>query len=110
MREEWVNTMAQNYFQPEIETMPVEEIKKLQSERLVKQVKHIYDNVPFYKNKMDEAGIKPEDIHGVEDLHKLPFTEKDDLRDQYPYVLPRFSSNHRDGPYSTFCGYGNAGW
>lgn len=68
MREEWVNTMAQNYFQPEIETMPVEEIKKLQSERLVKQVKHIYDNVPFYKNKMDEAGIKPEDIHGIEDL------------------------------------------
>ena len=52
-----MNTMAQNYFQPEIETMPVEEIKKLQSERLVKQVKHIYDNVPFYKNKMDEAGI-----------------------------------------------------
>ena len=82
-----MNTMAQNYFQPEIETMPVEEIKKLQSERLVKQVKHIYDNVPFYKNKMDEAGIKPEDIHGVEDLHKLPFTEKDDLRDQYPYGL-----------------------
>ena len=82
-----MNTMAQNYFQPEIETMPVEEIKKLQSERLVKQVKHIYDNVPFYKNKMDEAGIKPEDIHGVEDLHKLPFMEKDDLRDQYPYGL-----------------------
>ena len=56
MRDEWVNTMAQNYFQPEIETMPVEEIKKLQSERLVKQVKHIYDNVPFYKNTIYGEG------------------------------------------------------
>ena len=76
-----------NYFNPEIETMPVEEIKKLQSERLVEQVKHVYANVPFYKEKMDAAGIKPEGIHGIEDLHKLPFITKDDLRDQYPYGL-----------------------
>ena len=76
-----------NYFNPEIETMPVEEIKKLQSERLVEQVKHVYANVPFYKEKMDAAGIKPEDIHGIEDLHRLPFITKDDLRDQYPYGL-----------------------
>ena len=76
-----------NYFNPEIETMPVEEIKKLQSERLVEQVKHVYDNVKFYHDRMDEAGVKPEDIKGVEDLHKLPFINKDDLRDQYPYGL-----------------------
>lgn len=76
-----------NYFNPEIETMPVEEIKKLQSVRLIEQVKHVYENVEFYRNKMDEAGIRPEDIRGVEDLHKLPFINKDDLRDQYPYGL-----------------------
>lgn len=77
----------QKYFQPEIETMPVNKIKELQSERLVKQVKHIYDNVEYYRNKMDEAGLKPEDIKGIEDLHKLPFMKKDDLRDAYPYGL-----------------------
>lgn len=79
--------MAQNFFQPEIETMPVEEIKKLQSERLVAQVKHVYENVEYYRNKMDADGIKPEDIHGIEDLHKLPFMKKDDLREAYPYGL-----------------------
>lgn len=76
-----------NYFNPEIETMPVSDIKKLQSERLAEQVKHVYENVEFYRNRMDEAGVKPEDIKGVEDLHKLPFINKDDLRDQYPYGL-----------------------
>lgn len=76
-----------NYYQPEIETMPVEQIKALQSERLVEQVKFVYENVKFYRDKMDEAGVKPEDIKDVEDLHKLPFIEKDDLRDQYPYGL-----------------------
>ena len=76
--------MAQNYYQREIETMPVEEIKKLQSEKLVKQVKHVYDNVEYYRNLMDEKGVKPEDIKGIEDLHKLPFISKADLRDSYP--------------------------
>ena len=76
-----------NYFNPEIETMPVEEIKALQSERLKEQVKHVYENVAFYRERMDAAGIKPEDINGIEDLHKLPFITKDDLRDQYPYGL-----------------------
>lgn len=75
------------YFQPEIETMPVEEIKKHQSELLVKQVRHVYDNIEFYRNRMIEAGVTPDDIHGIEDLHKLPFITKDDLRDQYPYGL-----------------------
>ena len=79
--------MEKRYFQKEIETMPVEEIKKLQSEKLVKQVKHVYENVPYYRNLMDEKGVKPEDINGIEDLHKLPFLSKSDLRDAYPYGL-----------------------
>ncbi len=79
--------MSQNYYQKEIETMPVEELKKLQSEKLVKQVKHVYENVPYYRNLMDEKGVKPEDIHGIEDLHLLPFLTKADLRDAYPYGL-----------------------
>ena len=79
--------MEKRYFQKEIETMPVEEIKKLQSEKLVKQVKHVYENVEYYRNLMDEKGVKPEDIKGIEDLHKLPFLTKADLRDAYPYGL-----------------------
>ena len=79
--------MAQNYYQKEIETMPANEMKKLQSEKLVKQVKHVYENVPYYKKLMDEKGVKPEDIKGIEDLHKLPFLTKADLRDAYPYGL-----------------------
>ncbi len=74
-----------NYYQPEIETMPVEQLQELQSERLVKQVKFVYDNVAFYRAKMDAIGLLPGDIHGIEDLHKLPFIDKDDLREQYPY-------------------------
>ncbi len=76
-----------NYYQPEIETMPLEELQKLQSERLSEQAQYVYDHVKFYHDKMDEVGVKPEDIKGIEDLHKLPFIEKDDLRDQYPYGL-----------------------
>ena len=79
--------MEKRYFQKEIETMPVEELKKLQSEKLVKQVQHVYDNVPYYRNLMDEKGVKPSDIHGIEDLHLLPFLTKADLRDAYPYGL-----------------------
>ncbi len=79
--------MAQNYYQKEIETMPVEEIKKLQSEKLVKQVKHVYENVEYYRDLMDKKGVKPEDIKGIEDLHKLPFLTKADLREAYPYGL-----------------------
>lgn len=79
--------MAQRYYQPEIETMPVEELKKLQSEKLVKQVKHVYENVEYYRNLMDEKGVTPDDIKGIEDLYKLPFLTKADLRDAYPYGL-----------------------
>lgn len=77
----------EHYYQPEIECAPREKILELQNERLVKQVKHVYDNVPYYRKKMDEKGIKPEDIRSVEDLHKLPFLTKDDLREAYPYGL-----------------------
>ena len=79
--------MEKQYFQKEIETMPVEELKKLQDEKIVKQVKHVYENVEYYRNLMDEKGVKPEDIKGIADLHKLPFLTKSDLRDAYPYGL-----------------------
>ena len=79
--------MAKRYYQPEIETMPVEQLKALQSERLVKQVKHVWENVPYYRKKMEEKGVTPDDIKGIEDLHKLPILTKDDLREAYPYGL-----------------------
>ena len=69
------------------ETMPREELKKLQSQRLVNQVKRCYERVECFRNRMDEKGLKPEDIKGVEDLYKLPFSYKKDLRDYYPYGL-----------------------
>ena len=76
-----------NYFQKEIETASREQLKAWQDERLVKQVRNVWDNVPYYRNRMENKGILPEDIKGVEDLHKLPFITKDDLRDAYPYGL-----------------------
>lgn len=76
-----------NYYQKEFETMPVEDIKELQKERLIKTVKHVYENVPYYADMMDKAGVKPEDIKELGDLAKLPFTCKQDLRDTYPYGL-----------------------
>ena len=79
--------MKQNYYQKEIETMSREEMKKLQSEKLVKQVKHVYNNVAYYRELMDKKGVKPEDIKGIDDLYKLPFLTKADLRDAYPYGL-----------------------
>ena len=79
--------MAERYWQKEIETASREEIRAIQNERLIKTIKHVYDNVEMYRNRMDEAGIKPEDIKSVDDLKKLPFTTKQDLRDYYPYGL-----------------------
>ena len=76
-----------NYYQPEIETMPREQIQALQSERLVKQVRRVYENVPYYRAKMDAKGVTPDDIRGIEDLHKLPFLSKADLREAYPTGL-----------------------
>ncbi|MBQ6230192.1 MAG: phenylacetate--CoA ligase [Eubacterium sp.] len=79
--------MEKKYFQPEIETMPVEELKKLQEEKLLKQVKYVYENNKYYKKLMDEKGVKPEDITCLADLAKLPFLTKADLREAYPYGL-----------------------
>ena len=75
------------FYQPERETMSFEKMRALQNERLVKQVKHVYENVEYYRKKMDEKGVKPEDIKSVDDLHLLPFLTKDDLREAYPYGL-----------------------
>ncbi len=76
-----------NYYQPEIETATREQITAWQNERLVKQVQHVWDNVPYYRAKMEEKGVTPADIQSVDDLHKLPFLTKADLRDAYPYGL-----------------------
>ncbi len=76
-----------NYRDPSIECMPREELKKLQSERLCAQVRRSYENGECFRKRMDEKGLRPEDIHGVEDLHLLPFSYKQDLRDYYPYGL-----------------------
>ena len=70
-----------------METMSREEMRALQSERLVATVKRVYENVPAYRAKMDAIGLKPEDIKGVEDITKLPFTTKADLRENYPFGL-----------------------
>ncbi|MBE6970228.1 MAG: phenylacetate--CoA ligase [Ruminococcaceae bacterium] len=77
----------ERYYQPEIECASRETMIALQSERLVKQVKHVWDNVPYYRKKMEEKGVTPDDIKGIEDLHKLPFLTKSDLREAYPYGL-----------------------
>ena len=76
-----------NYYQPEIETMPYEQLRELQNERLLQQVRHVWDNVPYYRAKMEAKGVTPEDIRSIDDLHKLPFLSKADLRDAYPYGL-----------------------
>ena len=75
------------YYQPEIETASREQIQAWQDERLVKQVQHVWDNVPYYRKKMEEKGLTPADIRGTADLYKLPFLSKDDLREAYPYGL-----------------------
>jgi phenylacetate-CoA ligase len=74
----------QHYFQPEIECASPEAIRKIQDERLVNTVKRLYENVPYYKKKMDDKGVTPADIKSVDDLKKLPFITKADLRDTYP--------------------------
>ena len=77
----------ERYYQKEIECASREQIRAWQDERLVKQVHNVWDNVPYYRKKMEEKGLTPEDIRGVDDLHKLPFVTKDDLRQAYPYGL-----------------------
>ncbi|MDL2261741.1 phenylacetate--CoA ligase [Methanimicrococcus sp. OttesenSCG-928-J09] len=72
------------YWNTEIETMDQERLRQMQSEKLVKLVKYVYDRSPFYKQRFDEFGVKPEDIKSIDDIGKLPFTKKQDLRDTYP--------------------------
>ena len=76
-----------NYYQPEIETMPYEELRTLQNERFMKQVRHVWENVPYYRAKMEAKGVTLDDIQSIDDIHKLPFLTKDDLREAYPYGL-----------------------
>ena len=77
----------ERYYQPEIECASQDQIRTWQSERLKKQVQNVWDNVPLYRERMKEKGLEPGDIASVEDLKKLPFTTKDDLREAYPYGL-----------------------
>ena len=77
----------ERYYQPEIECASREDMIALQNERLVKQVKHVWDNVAYYRKKMEEKGVTPDDIKSIDDLHKLPFLTKSDLREAYPYGL-----------------------
>lgn len=77
----------ERYYQPEIECASREQIRAWQGERLVKQVQNVWDNVPMYRKKMEEAGLEPGDIKSVDDLYKLPFVTKEDLREAYPYGL-----------------------
>ena len=77
----------ERYYQPEIECASQEQLRAWQDERLVKQVRNVWDNVPYYRKKMEEKGLTPDDIQGVADLHKLPFVTKADLREAYPYGL-----------------------
>jgi len=76
-----------NYYKKEIETAPRHELEALQSFRLAQQVRHVFENVAPYRDKMKQAGVNPEDIKSIADLSKLPFTEKQDLRDNYPYGM-----------------------
>lgn len=76
-----------NYYQPEIETASREKILEIQNEKIVKQVRHVYENVKYYRDLMDKKGVTPDDIKSVDDIKKLPFLSKDDLREAYPYGL-----------------------
>src|SRR5690606_6849184 len=79
--------LLMKYWQPKYETMNPEEMKKLQLKRLQKSVKLVYDNVPFYRQNFKAAGVTPDDIKILDDVRKLPFTRKTDLRDNYPFGL-----------------------
>lgn len=101
------------YWNREIECLPIEKIRQVQSERLVQTVKLMYDKVPYYRAKMDAIDLSPEDIRGVEDLDKLPFCTKADLRDAYPFgafaadradIVRVHASSGTTGK-STVCGY-----
>lgn len=74
-------------YQPELETLPREKLRALQEERLKRLVVYVYERVPFYRRLLDEAGVDPKGFRGLEDLPRIPFTKKTDLRDHYPFGL-----------------------
>ena len=75
------------YWNEQMETLKKEEILQLQEQRLTKLVKYAYGNVPLYKRKFKDAGLRPGDVRTLDDAAKIPFTYKDDLRDAYPYGM-----------------------
>jgi phenylacetate-CoA ligase len=75
------------FFNEYYETLPKDQLRQLQSERLRKLVAYVYERVPFYRRQLDDAGIQPDQIRSMDDLHRLPFTRKTDLRDNYPFDL-----------------------
>ena len=77
----------ERYFDEAVETASREEILEIQNRGLREAVKRVWDNVPYYRKKMEAKGVTPEEIRGREDLYKLPFLTKDDLREAYPYGL-----------------------
>ncbi len=77
----------EKYFQKEIETMPREQIKALQNEKFLKQMQHVWNDCPDYRKKMEKAGVSIDDIKSIDDISKLPFLSKDDLREGYPYAM-----------------------
>ena len=81
--ENWVERIRD----PKIECMSRDEMADLQSKRLVDVVKRVYDNVDFYRKKMQQRGVEPGDIKSIEDIEKLPFTTKEDLKNNYPFGL-----------------------
>jgi phenylacetate-CoA ligase len=77
----------ENYYQPEMECASYDKMRSYQDAKLVENVRHSYENVPYYKSLLDKKGVQPDDIRSLDDLYKLPFLTKDDLRDAYPYGL-----------------------
>ena len=75
------------YYQPEVETMSLDEMKKLQNEKFLKQIRNVYENNEYWRNKVNASGVNIDDIQSIEDIKKLPFLSKDDLREAYPYGL-----------------------
>ena len=75
------------YFHPDIECASPEKLREIQSQRLVETVQYVYEHVPYYRDLMDKKGVTPADIRSVDDLPKLPFLKKDDLREAYPYGM-----------------------
>ncbi|MDR2036258.1 MAG: phenylacetate--CoA ligase, partial [Coriobacteriales bacterium] len=104
----------ERYFQPEIETMSKEALFGVQSDRLISTVANCYANIPFYRESMQELGLEPGDIKSLCDLHKLPFTTKQDMRDAYPFGLfaigvedrvQRLHASSGTTGNATVCGY-----